>query len=116
MLLPAIDSCVYVQMAKRTAVRSRKRFGRKTLFLLNVSFVVLLVHCFFTSRAFLVILTIGAFSNQMGSKGTDLDSLATLAADNKHWASIEVMHVFVIFFNKPFVYSFAELALLIFVD
>jgi hypothetical protein len=50
------------------------------------------------------------------SESADLDALATLAAYDEHGAGIEVMHIFVVLFSKSFVDSFAELALLIFVD
>ena len=113
MLLPSVDSRVDVQMTKRTAICSSKRLSRETLFLLSMGFVGLLMDCFLASGALLVILTICTLSDQMRGKGTDFNPLATLAADNKHRASVKVVHIFVIFFNKSFIDSFTKLALLI---
>lgn len=110
MLLPAIYSRIYVQMAQRAPVGSSKRLGGKAFLLLSVGFVRFLVDCFFAPWAFLVVFAVGALSDQMRGEGVDFDALAALAADDEHGACVEIVHVFVILLHESFVDSFAKLA------
>ena len=70
---------------------------------------------FFTSWAFLKILAVLALSNEMGSESTNFYSLAALTTNAKHGAGIIIMHIFIIFFDKPFIVSLTKLAILIFI-
>lgn len=80
-----------------------------------MSLIKLLVHSFLTSRAFLVVLTVCALSNQVRGQGADFNALAALAADDQHGACIEVMHVFVVLLHESLVHSLAELTYLVLV-
>ena len=115
MFFPAIHPSVDVKMAQGTAVRSGHWFGWKALLLLNVSFVYLLLNCLLASRTFFIVFAIGALSHQMWGECTYLNTLIALFADGEHRASIVVVHIFVVLFNKFFIMPFAKLAILFFI-
>jgi hypothetical protein len=52
----------------------------------------------------------------MRGEGTDLYALSTLTANDDHGTCIEIMHIFVIFFRKSFIYSLAEFTHQVWVD
>ena len=68
------------------------------------------MNCFFASRAFLKITALLTLTDQMRVHRTNLYALTALAANGKHGAGIEIMHIFVVLLNKSFVNSFTKLA------
>lgn len=71
--------------------------------------------CLLTPWALFEIFAVAALSDEMGSKSTYLNSLTTLIADGQHWASVEIMHIFIVFLYKSFIGSLAELTNLFFI-
>ena len=115
MLSPSTRTRIYIQMTKGTSVSSCQRLSGKALLLLNMSFVRLLMNCFLTSWTFLVILAIRAFTNEVRSQSTDLNTLIALTANNEHRTGIIVVHIFVVFWDESFIMPFAKLAILLFI-
>ena len=115
MFFPAIHPSVDVKMAQGAAICSSHGFGWKALLLLNMCLVYLLLDCFLASWTLFIVFAIGALSHQMGGECTYFNALIALFADGKHRASIVVVHIFVVLFNKFFIMSFAKLAILFFI-
>ena len=115
MLFPAIHPSVDVKMAQGAAVCGCHWLGWKTFLLLYMSFVYFLLDCLLASRTLFVVFAIRALAHQMGSKCAYFNALIALFADGEHWASIVVVHVFVVLFNKFFIMSFAKLAKFFFI-